>query len=383
MFTDFLKPVARELQDFAKSCNSFCLGTFVKFTKDIIEDDAHRNLEKIALIGIQDFRSKNADEQDDTDFDLLRTSFYELKKGNWTLPIYDFGDILPSADKTETGEVFSKVLKALIQEKYYVIILGGSPSFGFYQYRAYDEIIKNISYFTIDEKIRLGNEIHIANDENYLTKIIASEPLNLLDFSTIGYQTYFVGQEELDLLEQLNFEAVRLGLVNQSIKEVEHYVREANAGLINLAAIESSCFKSSKDLTPNGFNSREICGVAKYIGSSYVLSSIYISNYFEKYKKVDHLLVSQILWYLIDGRNHRLERKSFDDAQYFDKIFVPSDIQVFVFYRNKETDQWWIEIKDREETELVRIVPCSKLEYTKALAGEIPNKWWKYYKKFY
>ena len=165
----------------------------------------------------------------------------------------------PSGNKTDTAKVFIKVLNRLLKEKFFVIILGGSPSLGFYQYRAYDEIIKNLNYFIVDEKLSLGNEIFKANDDNYLTKIITSEPLNLMNFTNIGYQTYFVAQEELDLIEALNLEAIRLGVINQEIKEVEIYTREANAGVINLGAIEANCFASSKNITPNGFNSREIC----------------------------------------------------------------------------------------------------------------------------
>ncbi len=381
MFTDFLKPVSKELQDFAESCNSFCLGAYVKFKEDYLIDQNQKNNDKIALIGIQEFRSLDSDEQEDTDFELVRTSLYELKKGNWNLPIYDFGDIVPSGNKTDTAKVFIKVLNRLLKEKFFVIILGGSPSLGFYQYRAYDEIIKNLNYFIVDEKLSLGNEIFKANDDNYLTKIITSEPLNLMNFTNIGYQTYFVAQEELDLIEALNLEAIRLGVINQEIKEVEIYTREANAGVINLGAIEANCFASSKNITPNGFNSREICGVAKYIGSSYVLSSVYISNYIEKYKKEDHLLVSQIIWYLIEGRNHRLEIKSFDDVQYFNKIFVPSDMTDFIFYQNVQTDQWWIEINEKNGRN--KIIPCSKSDYSMAVAGEIPTKWWKYFKKFF
>ena len=148
-----------------------------------------------------------------------------------------------------------------------------------------------------------------------------------------------------------------------------------------MGAIEANCFSSSKNITPNGFNSREICGVAKYIGSSYVLSSVYISNYIEKYKKEDHLLVSQIVWYLIEGRNHRLEIKSFDDVQYFNKIFVPSDMTDFIFYQNIQTDQWWIEINEKNGRN--KIIPCSKSDHSMAIAGEIPTKWWKYFKKFF
>lgn len=383
MFTDYLKPVSKELQDFAKSCNSFCLGTAVEFEKEILLDanKDFQSKDKIAIVGVQEFRSKNTEEQDDTDFDLIRTSLYELKKGNWNYPIYDFGDILASDNKVETGKIFQNILKELIKEKYFVIILGGSPSLAFYQYRAYDDLIKNVNYFAIDEKLRFGNEILQANDDNYLSKIIDSEPLNLMNFTNLGYQTYFVGQEELDLINQLNFEAVRLGVINQDTKEVEPFVREANAGVINLESLEANYFFSTKNRTPNGFNSREICSLTKYIGTSYVLSSIYISNYIEKYIKTDHLLVSQLIWYLIDGRNHRFERKNIGDAQYFDKFIVPSDITDFIFYQNIETDQWWMEINETEND--FKIIPCSKKEYFNALAGEIPSRWWKYFKKFY
>lgn len=382
MFTDYLKPVSKELQDFAKSCNSFCLGATLNFEKEVLSD-VSKNVDKIAIIGIQETRSKNTDELEDLDFDLVRRALYELKKGNWVLPIYDFGDLIPDQNKTTTGEILTKVLTYLLKERYFVVILGGSPSMAFYQYRAYDEIAKNINFISVDEKLRLGNEILQANNDNYLTKIIASEPLNLLDFTNLGYQTYFVAQEELDLIGQLNFEAVRLGEISLDVKEIEHNVREANAGVIDLSSIEANYFSSTQNLSPNGFNSREICGVAKYIGSSNVLSSIYISNYCEMYKKNDHLLLSQIIWYLLDGRNHRTEIKSFDDVQYFKKFFVPSDVQEFVFYHNLYTEQWWIEIKENEDDEKAQIVPCSKKDYTKALEGEIPNKWWKYFKKFY
>ena len=92
-------------------------------------------------------------------------------------------------------------------------------------------------------------------------------------------------------------------------------------------------------------------------------------------------MVSQIIWYLIEGRNHRLEIKSFDDVQYFNKIFVPSDMTDFIFYQNVQTDQWWIEINEKNGRN--KIIPCSKSDYSMAVAGEIPTKWWKYFKKFF
>jgi len=382
MYTDYLKPVSKELQDFAKSCNSFCIGPNVYFELNGLDEAISKSKDKIAIIGLQENRSNTKDVLEDLDFELLRTAFYSLKKGNWQIPIFDFGDLIPSSDKISFIEIATKTINSLLKDNYFVLILGGSPSLSYAQYRAYDDLVKNLHFVSVDEKIRLGNELQNVNDDNYLTKIITSEPLNLMEYSNIGYQTYFVAQEELDLSEHLNFDALRLGQLTSDIKEVEPLVRNANATVINLNAIEANYFSSTTQLTPNGLNSREICGVAKYLGTSYNMSSVYISNYVEKYKHLDHLLLSQIIWYIVDGRNIRPELKSFDDLQYFEKYYVPTDIEDFIFYRQISTNQWSIEVKSKDNENKI-IIPCSKKDYDLALEGEIPSKWWKFFKKFY
>lgn len=382
MYTDYLKPVSKELQDFAKSCNSFCIGANLNFEVNGLDDEHVHSKHKIAIIALQENRSNPKDVIEDLEFDLIRTALYSLKKGNWQLPIYDFGDLIPSSDKSSFLEIATSTTHSLIKENFFVILLGGSPSLAYAQYRAYDTLVKNLHFVTVDEKIRLGNELLNVNDDNYLTKIITSEPLNLMEYSSVGYQTYFVAQEELDLSEHLNFEALRLGELTSDIKEVEPLVRNANAAVINLNSIEANYFSSTTDLTPNGFNSREICGIAKYLGTSYAMSSVYISNYVEKYKHLDHLLLSQMIWYLIDGKNNRPEQKSFEDLQYFEKFYVPTDIEDFIFYRQIDTNQWSIEIKSKDDENKI-IIPCSVKDYERALNGEIPVKWWKFFKKFY
>lgn len=382
MYKDFLKPVSEELQDFAKSCNSFSLGTSIKFREDFIKEDSTDK--KIALIGVTEPRSKQNDVIEDVDFNLIRTQLYELQLGNWNIDLYDFGDLIFNDNKSESETIFEKVLHGLLKDKYIVIILGGSPSLGYYQYRSYDNIINKINYISVDSKLRLEKEEEQTTDDNYLTKIISKEPFNLLDYTNLGYQTYFVAQEKLDLVNQLNFEVIRLGNLIDSIQEVEIYSRDANAALINLSSIQGSDFSSSNNMTPNGFSSREICSLSRYLGFSNKLTSVYISDYIEKYKKLDHILIAQILWYFIDGKNHSPEIKNFEDTQYFDKIFVPNEGDDYIFYRNTFTNQWWIEVEvvveDKKKKE---IISCSERDYNQALNGEIPNKWWKYYKKFF
>ncbi|WP_312556035.1 arginase family protein [Empedobacter brevis] len=383
MYKDFLKPVSEELQDFAKSCNSFALGTSIKFCEDVIELD-EKSKDKIAIIGVTESRSKQKDLIEDVEFSLIRTQLYELQMGNWSVDLYDFGDVNYYDDKAESEKVFREVTNGLIREGYIVIILGGTPSLGYQQYRAYDKIVDKISYLTIDHKLRLGKDELQTTEGNYLTKIISNEPFNLLDYTNIGFQTYFVAQEKLDLLDQLNFDAVRLGVISDNVKEIEPYSRDANAALLNLSSLQGSDFASSKHMTPNGFTSREICALTRYLGFSNKLTSLYVCDYIENYKKLDHLLIAQMIWYFIDGKNHRPEIKSFNDTQYFEKIFVPTEGYNYIFYRNTLTSQLWIEVDNTVDDERkVEIIPCSEKDYEQALNGEIPNRWWKYFKKFY
>ncbi|WP_314241333.1 hypothetical protein [Empedobacter tilapiae] len=383
MYKDFLKPVSEELQDFAKSCNSFALGQVIKFREDVIEIDEKSN-DKIAIIGVTEFRSKQKDLIEDVDFSLVRTQLYELQMGNWSIDLYDFGDVVYYDDKAETEKVFREVTNGLIRDGYVVVILGGNPSLGYQQYRAYDEIVDKVYYLTIDYKLRLGKDEVQTTENNYLTKIISNEPFNLLDYTNIGFQTYFVAQEKLDLLDQLNFDAVRLGIISENVKEIEPYSRDANAALLNLSSLQGSDFSSSKNMTPNGFTSREICALTRYLGFSNKLTSLYVCDYIENYKKLDHLLISQMIWYFIDGKNHRPEIKSFEDTQYFEKIFVPTEGYNYIFYRNIFTNQLWIEVDNTVDGERkIEIISCSEKDYEQALNGGIPNRWWKYFKKFY
>ncbi|MGV0925342.1 hypothetical protein [Empedobacter tilapiae] len=383
MYKDFLKPVSEELQDFAKSCNSFALGQAIKFREDVIEIDEKSN-DKIAIIGVTESRSKQKDLIEDVDFSLVRTQLYELQMGNWSIDLYDFGDVVYYDDKAKTEKVFREVTNGLIRDGYVVVILGGNPSLGYQQYRAYDEIVDKVYYLTIDHKLRLGKDEAQTTENNYLTKIISNEPFNLLDYTNIGFQTYFVAQEKLDLLDQLNFDAVRLGIISENVKEIEPYSRDANAALLNLSSLQGSDFSSSKNMTPNGFTSREICALTRYLGFSNKLTSLYVCDYIENYKKLDHLLISQMIWYFIDGKNHRPEIKSFEDTQYFEKIFVPTEGYNYIFYRNIFTNQLWIEVDNTVDGERkIEIISCSEKDYEQALNGEIPNRWWKYFKKFY
>src|SRR5690606_19322090 len=231
------------------------------------------------------------------EFDGLRKQLYQLKKGNWHLPVYDLGDLHAGATREDTYFAFLKIQEELLKKKAVLVILGGSSNLIYWQFRAFDSIKHTINLTCIDNRFRLGVDSEELNSNNYLSKIITDEPHSLFDYTHLGHQTYFVAQEELDLMEHLNFEVKRLGKLTESISEAEPELRNSNLVVMNLDAVQYSDFRSNKESSANGFNSREICALARYSGRNNKTQSFGVYNYKAKNILVDDMLLAEILWY--------------------------------------------------------------------------------------
>ena len=61
-----------------------------------------------------------------------------------------------------------------------------------------------------------------------MNDIITKNPSKLNNFTNLGYQTYLIAQEELDLMDKLFFDSFRLGEVLNDLKITEPVFREAD-----------------------------------------------------------------------------------------------------------------------------------------------------------
>src|SRR5690606_3468557 len=224
------------------------------------------------------------------EFDGLRKQLYQLKKGNWHLPVYDLGDLHAGATREDTYFAFLKIQEELLKKKAVLVILGGSSNLIYWQFRAFDSIKHTINLTCIDNRFRLGVDSEELNSNNYLSKIITNEPHSLFDYTHLGHQTYFVAQEELDLMEELNFEVKRLGLLTENLDESEPELRNSDMVILNLDSIQHSDFQSNAEPSPNGFNSREICAIARYSGINNKVRSFGVYNFEAKNILPDNLL---------------------------------------------------------------------------------------------
>ena len=93
------------------------------------------------------------------------------------------------------------------------------------------------------------------------------------------------------------------------------------------------------------------------------------------------MLVSQILWYFIEGVNYRTNENTISAKKEFIKYQVPIDDEVLIFFKSPVSGRWWIEIPflSTVNTKLKRhtLLPCSEEDYLEACNQVIPERWYK------
>ncbi len=340
----------------------------------------------IAIIGVLEHRNDVNYIGEDLSFDTIRKSLYGLFPGNWHVTVADLGDIKPGETVEDTYFALRTSIEVLVENKIIPIILGGSQDLTYANYRAYDNIQPMVNIVNVDTNFDLGDANLPIKNNSYLGKVILEEPYNLFNYSTIGYQTYFNSQEEIDLIEKLYFEAYRLGEVTQDISLVEPVMRDAHIVTVDLKSVRASEFDSSQKFSPNGFNGKEICAITRYAGISNKVSAFGIYEY--KYAAKDSataMLIAQMIWYFIEGVSSRIKDDDFTNDNHYQKYNVMAGGEDLKFYKSLKTGRWWIEIpflpNVNNKLKKHTLLPCTHDDYLSALKDEIPERWYKAYRK--
>lgn len=370
MIDTFLKPISDEVVEFAKKLPKSTIGR--EMILHTSEEFPTLSEGAVALLTIGDARMCHT-ESTTIDYSHARKNLYQLYKGNWDVKLIDLG-ILDKGDTVEdTFYALKEIQWELLKQKVPLIVIGASQEFVYPLYRAYDRFEQQVNLVTINEKIELFLP---EGQTNYLSKIILEEPHNLQNYSNIGYQTYFNSQEEINLVEQLFFDAHRLGEVAEDIRKVEPIMRDADMLAISMRAVKSSDIGYYHYFQPNGFDGREICTLARYGGISEKIKTYAILD-IESLQTKSQLL-SQMIWYIVEGINYRISEYPFQPKDDYYKYIVPQEDQELVFYKSDQTGRWWIEIEHYiGGTKKKTLFPCSESDYHKAIENETPERWWK------
>ena len=383
-FDDLLKPVDEHLIVHNELISPLILGNRIKIhsAENGIPD---LDTAKIALLGIPEERNSVDYLGDELNLNEIRKSFYNLYPGNWSNGISDLGNLILGNNSEETYGRLISLLTILFKKDIIPILIGGSQDLLYSVYRSYDSIQNTVNIVNVDSNFDLGDSSKPINNLSYFGKIILEKPHNLFNYINIGYQTYHNSQEEIDLMDNLYFEAYRLGEVCSKIRLVEPVMRDADIVSIDMKSIRSSELSSRQKFSPNGFDGKEICAISRYAGISNKVSSFGVFEYKSSNEdEVTEMLISQIIWYFIEGVNCRIKDSDFNNEDEYNRFTVIVDEYQLIFYKNKITSRWWIEIfGEGSNTKLkeTTLLPCTIEDYETAKKGNIPERWFRAIKK--
>lgn len=381
---DFLSPVSDILLAYAKLQPIQCFGQRIEIYTSQSGFPSLEN-KKIAILGVQEDRGCVGNSGSGKDLDEIRKELYQLYPGNWPINVVDIGNIKQGNTIEDTYFALNELLSYLLKRGVIPVILGGGQDLTYSNYRAYDTLEQTVNIVAVDSKFDLGNIEEELTSESYLSKIVMNQPANLFNFCNIGYQTYFNSQEEIELLESLFFETHRLGEISNSIQLVEPVLRDADIVSIDMSSVKNADAPANNNATPNGFSGAEICAISRYAGISDKVTSFGIYEYNSNLdvKNLTAQLISQMIWYFIEGVNYRANDYPFGLKNNYQKYIVPIEDQLLNFHKSNKSGRWWMEININKNNKNSRhtLIPCTYQDYISATNQEIPDRWYRTLKK--
>ena len=354
---------------------------------------------RVAIIGVPEDRfSDGAGEIKSPG--VIRKQLYTLSSGSQGT-VVDLGNLRTGKTLADTYYGLKDVLTELYQRNIVTLVIGGTIDVFYGNLLALAS--QRITVTTVAPQLRLplrGAESHPLNAPHPqpLSTGEGRKPVSPLScgegpgvrsshhFCNIGYQSYYVPQQDLDDFSDRHFEAYRLGEVREgNMRRIEPVVRDSDLLAISMDAVKHSDAPAASNASPNGFTGEEICQLAFFAGLSYRCRSMGIFDMVPQndLQDVTAKLAAQMAWYFIEGVKRRNPDNPVDHAQNFKEYLIYFDQlhHNLCFYKNIHTERWWMEVPSISNDHDGLIISCTPEDYAKAAEQEIPDRWWKTYQR--
>lgn len=325
-----------------------------KITKEIKESS-------IVLLFVSDYRGANGDAEVQ-DFTAVRKEFYKLSQLDFEIPVVDLGDLISGKSVQDSHYILQEVLSACHYKGAIPVIIGGSNDFAFSLFSGLNFHQNNINYTQISNIISL-NQGEMINEHTFLSKILGSKSFSIKNYHHLGYQKHLNEQDSIKLIKEVEFDIVRLAEMMNSTEKTEPFFRKADLVTVNCDAIESFSDAFSMNPQVNGLNRREICAYMKEIGLSENLKSVGIFNYnIYSDNQLNHQLLAQMLWYLIEGINIQ---RSHPKERHYEMYYVLIEDRQYAFKRDTFSNLWYF----GDDENIENCIPCSRRDFDEAKKG--------------
>lgn len=315
--------------------------------------------------------------------DQIRSELYKLIGYFSKTRILDLGNIKVGNTYTDTYFAVKEVTNHLLCQNVVLVIMGGTQELTLPVFQAFEGLQEKINLTVFDARIDSQKAALKANADSYLFELLLKKH-KLFKFVHAGHQTYLTEKHNLDLINKLFHEAIRLGEMRNDLKQAEPFIRDSDIVSIDMGSIRQSDAPGHFRATPNGFYAEEACLFSRYAGLG---DQVRTFGIFETNPKFDNnnltaSLAAQMIWHFFDGVENRcVETPHEEDTNFKTFIVGHNDLDHdMIFYKSMITERWWLNIPNSKTLQNV-VVSCSEDDYQAACNHEVPDVWWKNFQK--
>ena len=344
---------------------------------------------KLVLLGVEEDRGAEQNAGCGAAPNEIRHYLYQLALPTEQTEIVDLGNIILGQTTDDTYYALAEVVKEVVTRGNTLILLGGSQDLTFAVYKGYELMNRIMNITTIDARFDLEDNDQTTS-RTWLRNIIMQTPNYLFFHANIGYQTYFVGQNYVQLMDDLKFDAYRLGEVQSDMDRAEALIRNADMLSVDLCAVRQSDAPAHGAPSPHGLYGEQLCQMMRYAGMSDKTRCIGIFEANPLYDNHGQTLhaIAQGLWYFIEGfYNRQHDNPLTDPASCRHYLVSLEDLGLEIdFYKGKHSDRWWMRVPCHN-SELQEVysshlmLPCTYADYQQCMQGDVPTLWWRYYQR--
>jgi len=389
---DFFSPIST--REFCSGADFYSsqFGKIIQAYEHTFPDlDAPDSKPNIVILGVEEDRGAVNNAGTKKSADAVRKHLYNLYQGDYNVRVADLGNIQAGATIRDTYVALKTVVEELVKQDILPIIIGGGQDLTYAQYTAYEALEQRVELAIIDAKFDLDQdnaENTSLNSNTYLNHIILHQPDYLFNLSNVAYQTYLVSKESLNMYDKLFFSTMRMGMMTGKLDQAEPLIRAADIVSFDIGSIRASEAPGNANANPNGLYGDEACQLTRYAGMSDKCSSIGFYEYNPTFDPMGHTgsLVAQMIWCFIDGfYNRKNDAPLIPKSAYIVyRTTLENDDYELVFVKSKKSDRWWMQVPyfgSKSVNERYYWVPCRYEDYQQAVAGDMPDLWWKTHQK--
>ncbi len=151
---------------------------------------------------------------------------------------------------------------------------------------------------------------------------------------------------------------------------MEPVIRNCQIMTFDIAAF-AHAYAPSDAASPNGLTGEEACTLLQFAGMSPNMQTVGIYGYQPEHD-TDNLTakqVSQMLWYLVDGKFKGAKEFSLNERTFFNEYHTAFAEADTIFLQSKKTGRWWMQLPNKS------FIACSHRDYITASNNELPERW--------